>query len=158
MIAESLFGSALGGLLRIAPEVLKWLDRKNERQHELSMLDKEMEFAKVRGEIAMREADARMTVAELDAMSTALKEQGETARSAGRWVAAASALVRPIVTYWFVGLYSAAKIAAIGLAVQQGGKWQEVLAAAWGEPDMAILSLILTFWFVGRVWERSQKP
>lgn len=158
MIAESLLGSALGGMLRIAPEVLKWFDRKNERAHELAMLDREMEFAKVRGEIAMRETEARMTAAELDAMSEALKEQGATARAAGKWVAAASALVRPIVTYWFVALYSAAKIAAMALAIQQGGAWKEVLVSSWGEQDMAILSMILTFWFVGRVWERSQKP
>ena len=31
---ESLLGSLFGGLFRLAPEFLKWLDRKNERDHE----------------------------------------------------------------------------------------------------------------------------
>ena len=49
---ESIFGGLLGGLFRLAPEVLKWLDRKDERAHELSMLDKEMAFAQIRAEQA----------------------------------------------------------------------------------------------------------
>ena len=154
---ETLLGSLLGGVFRIAPEILKWLDRRGEREHELKMVQAEMEFAKVRGEIAMREAEARMTVAELDAMQTALKEQGETARSGGKVVAAMSALVRPIVTYWFVALYSVVKITSIAMAIDANGDWKEVIVKSWTQDDMAMLMLVLTFWFVGRVWER-QKP
>jgi len=157
MIAESLLGSLLGGVLRIAPEFLKFFDRKNERQHELALLSAEMEFAKVRGEIAMRQTEAVMTVAEMDAIGLALKEQGETAKAAGKWVAGISALVRPLVTYWFVGLYSAHKIASMTMAREQAGNWRDVFLTSWTEQDMAILSMILTFWFVGRVWERANK-
>ncbi len=157
MIAESILGSLLGGVLRIAPEFLKFFDRKNERQHELALLSAEMEFAKVKGEIAMRQTEAVMTVAEMDAIGQALKEQGETAKAAGRWVAGISALVRPLVTYWFVGLYSAHKIAAMHMAREQAGNWRDVLVSSWSDQDMAILSMILTFWFVGRVWERANK-
>lgn len=153
---ETLFGGLLGGLFRIAPELIKVFDRKNEREHELKMLQAEMEFAKIRGEIMMRQADAQMTVAELDAMAQALKEQGETARAAGWFVAALSALVRPAVTYWLVGMYSAVKIVSMQMAVDAGqGSWREVLVASWTRDDMAMLTLVLTFWFVGRVWERN---
>jgi len=55
---ETLLGGLMGGVFRIAPEILKWMDRKGEREHELKMVNAEMEFAKVRGEIAMREAEA----------------------------------------------------------------------------------------------------
>lgn len=153
---ETLFGGVLGGLFRMAPEVIKWLDRKNEREHELKMVQAEMEFAKVRGEIAMREAEARMTVAELDAMAEALKEQGQTARAAGKWVAAVSALVRPMVTYWFVVLYSVVKIVGMAMAIQAGGDWKQVVVTSWSQDDQAMLMLVLTFWFVGRVWERNK--
>lgn len=153
---ETLFGGVLGGLFRMAPEVIKWLDRKNEREHELKMVQAEMEFAKIRGEIAMREADARMTVAELDAMGEALREQGQTARAAGKWVAAVSALVRPMVTYWFVVLYSVVKIVGMAMAIQAGGDWKQVIVTSWSQDDQAMLMLVLTFWFVGRVWERNK--
>jgi hypothetical protein len=154
---ETLFGSILGGAFRLAPEVFKLFDRVNERKHELAMLNAEMEFAKLRGEIAMRQTEAQMTVAELDAMAEALKEQGQTARAAGRWVAAVSALVRPMVTYWFVVLYSLVKILGITLAIQAGGDWKEVIVNSWTKDDMAMLMLVLTFWFVGRVYDRANR-
>lgn len=153
---ETLFGGVLGGVFRIAPEILKWLDRRGERAHELAMLQAEMEFAKIRGEITMRQTEAAMTVAELDAMSEAVKEQGQTSRAAGKWVAAFSALVRPMITYAFVITYFLVKLASYFLAIEQNGEWKTVLVSMWGKEDMAILTLILTFWFVGRVWERKQ--
>lgn len=153
---ETLFGSLLGGAFRIAPEILKWLDRRGEREHELKMLQSEMEFAKIRGEIAMREADARMTSAELSAMQEAIKEQGQTSRAAGKFMAALSASVRPTVTYFFVTAYLLVKIAAFLLAVDQNGEWKTVLVSMWTKDDMSILMLILTFHFVGRVWERNK--
>lgn len=154
---ESLFGGLLGGLFRLAPEVLKLWDRKSERAHELALLTAEMEFAKVRGEIAMRQTEAQMTVAEMDAIGRAIEEQGATARAAGKFIAGISALVRPIVTYAFVTTYFLVKLAAYLLALEQNGDWRTVLVTMWNQDDMAILTLILTFWFVGRVWERGNK-
>jgi hypothetical protein len=46
---ETLLGGLLGGAFRLAPEFLKWLDRKGERGHELAMQDKALEFEKIRG-------------------------------------------------------------------------------------------------------------
>ena len=153
---ETILSGLAGGILRIVPEVMKLWDAKNERAHELSLLEKEMEFAKVKAEAGMRETEAQMTMAELDAMAVALREQGETARAAGQWVAAMSALVRPLVTYWFVGLYSAYKMAAMYTAHQQGAPWDRLLVQGWSPDDQSMLTLVLTFWFVGRVWERLQ--
>ncbi len=31
-----------GGIFRLAPEFLKWMDKKDERKHELAMLDAQM--------------------------------------------------------------------------------------------------------------------
>ena len=48
---ETLLGGVFGGVLRLAPELFKLFDKKNERAHELRMLEAEMEFAKIKGEI-----------------------------------------------------------------------------------------------------------
>lgn len=153
----TILGGLMGGVFRILPEVLKLFDKVSERKHELELLKAEMEFAKIRGEIMMKQAEAAMTVAELDAMSAAIQEQGQTARAAGKFVAALSALVRPLVTYWFVFFYSAVKIITISLALEQNGNWKEVIVSAWTVDDMAILMMILTFWFVGRIWDKFNK-
>ena len=46
---ETLLGGLLGGAFRLAPEILKWMDRNGERSHELAMQDKALEFEKLRG-------------------------------------------------------------------------------------------------------------
>ncbi len=153
---ESLLGGVFGGVLRLAPEVFKLFDRANERKHELAMLGSEMEFAKVRGEIAMRQTEATMTMAEMDTMAEAFKEQSRTAQAAGWFVAGLSALVRPMVTYLFLALYAAVKVAAFLIAIEQGGNWKEVLTSMWGSDDLAVFNMIISFWFVGRVYERSR--
>ena len=153
---ETLLGSLLGGVFRIVPEVMKLWDAKNEREHELKMLGKEMEFAQIKGEIAMREQETVLMGKELDAMTEALKEQGETARASGQFISAISAAVRPLVTYWFVVLYSIVKLASILMAIDAGANWKEVLVSSWSEDDMALLMMVLTFWFVGRVWDRTK--
>lgn len=152
---ESIFGGLLGGLFRLAPEVLKWLDRKDERAHELSMLDKEMAFAQIRAEQAMHTVDAQVDVAQMDAIGKALEGQATMAVAAGKFVAGISALVRPLVTYWVVALWSGVKIASIVLVYQGGGSWQEMLLKNWGPDDNAILSMILIFWFVGRAIDKK---
>lgn len=153
---ETLLGGVFGGVLRLAPEVFKLFDRKNERAHELAMLGTEMEFAKIRGEIAMRQTEASMTMAEMDTMAEAFKEQSRTAQAAGKFVSAISALVRPTVTYLFLALYAAVKVAAYLIAIEQGGNWKDVLTSMWGSDDLAVFNMIISFWFVGRVYERSR--
>jgi hypothetical protein len=153
---ETLLGGVFGGLLRLAPEVFKIFDKRNERAHELRMLEAEMEFAKIRGEIAMRQVEAQMTMAEMDTMAQAFKEQSETAKNAGWFVSAISAMVRPTVTYLFLALYAAVKVAAYLIAIEQGGNWKDVLTSMWGSDDLAVFNMIISFWFVGRVYERSR--
>lgn len=153
---ETLLGGLFGGLFRLAPEVFKLFDAKNARAHELAMLQAEMEFAKVKGELALKQTEATMTIAELDAMQEAFKEQAASASTSYRWVAALSALVRPSITYWLVAIYSLVKYATFQIAVQQGGDWKVVLVSLFSADDMALLNLVVTFWFVGRVFERNK--
>lgn len=156
MVLESLISGLGGGVLRLLPEALKFFDRKNERKHELDMLSKEMDFAKLRGEQEMHRTQAAISVSELEAITEAVKEQGETAKAAGWFVAALSALVRPAITYWFTSLYTAAKVAGMLIAVDQGADWKDVLFSTWTADDMNIYSMILGFWFIGRVWDKKK--
>lgn len=101
---ETLLGGLLGGAFRLAPEILKWLDRKGERGHELAMQDKALEFEKLRGAQRMAEigasADAAWNTGAIDALREAVAAQGQ--RSGVRWADALSISVRPVITYWFM--------------------------------------------------------
>lgn len=153
---ETILGGVFGGVLRLAPELMKLWDRRDERKHELNMLDRELDFAKTRAEVELRQADNALLSTELGTLGEAFREQSQTAQASGWFVSAASALVRPLVTYVFIALYALVKLAAYGLALAQGGDWAAVLVGMWGTDDMAVLNMILSFWFVGRVYERNR--
>ncbi len=148
----------MGGAFRLAPELLKWLDRKGERGHELAMQDKALEFEKVRGASRMAEigsqADAAWNTGAMEAFKEAVAGQGRP--SGVKWADALSTSVRPIITYWFMALYCAAKVAAFVAALNAGAGWGAAALAAWSEADQALWSGVLNFWFVGRVFDRAR--
>jgi hypothetical protein len=153
---ETLLGGLLGGAFRLAPEIRKWLDRKGERGHELAMQDKAIEFEKLRGAQRMAEigaaADAAWNTGAINALKEAVAAQGH--QSGVRWADALSASVRPVITYWFMGLYCAAKTAAFAAALTAGAGWGEATLHAWTEADQALWAGVLNFWFLGRVFDR----
>jgi hypothetical protein len=137
--------------------LLKWLDRKDERNHELSMFRLQTDLEKQRGTFTLEEKYVDHSTAALDAIQEAFKEQSATASASYKWVAAASALVRPGITYVLFGLYCAVKVTAIVYSISSGAPWREVLGANWTTDDFALLNLVITFWFVGRAIEKYQK-
>lgn len=153
---ETLLGGLLGGAFRIAPEVLKALDRKSERTHELAMQDKALEFEKLKGAQRMEEigatAESAWNTGALDALKEAIKGQGE--KTGVKWADALSASVRPVLTYWFMALYCVAKTAAFAAAVVSGAGWGTAAIAAWTETDQALWAGVLNFWFLGRVFDK----
>ena len=155
---ETLIGGALGGLLRLAPEALKLLDRHNERKHELALGEQQFKLAQAAQQSQAYVADVSLMqsqfVAALDAMKEGIKAQGQ--QTGIKWIDAVSATVRPAVTYWIFGLYSIAKAAQIKMAMGASIGLAEAVKASWSASDDAMLSAVLTFWFIGRVWEREQ--
>ena len=153
---ETLLGGLLGGVFRLAPEVLKWFDRKSERGHELAMQDKALEFDRLRGAQKMAEigasADAAWNTGAIEALRDAVRTQGE--KTGVRWADALSISVRPVITYWFMGLYCAAKTAAFVGAMTAGVGWSAAVLQAWTEADQALWAGVLNFWFLGRVFDR----
>jgi hypothetical protein len=153
-IGSGLLGSIFGGLFRIAPEIIRVLDRANERKHELNMFRLQTDLEKVRGEFRMEGKYVDHSVAQLDAISEAFKEQSKTASSSYKWVAAASAMVRPGITYIVFLLYVFFKLIMIWLAWSSHIDWITIINNNWTNEDFAMLNMILTFWFVGRSIER----
>jgi hypothetical protein len=153
---ETLLGGLLGGAFRLAPEVLKWLDRNGERSHELAMQDKALEFEKIRGAQRMAEigasAEAAWNTGAIEALKDAVRTQGE--KTGVAWADALSSSVRPVVTYWFMALYCAAKTAAFTAAINGGALWSVAVVHAWTEADQALWAGVLNFWFLGRVFDR----
>ena len=157
LLGGGLLGSIFGGLFRLAPEVLKFLDKKNERAHELSMFQLQTDLEKMRGEFKMEEKYVDYSIQQMDTIKEAFKEQAETAKAAGWFVAAISALVRPGITWALFFMYAAVKAAALVIAFKTGADWTEVISKCWDEDDFGVFTMCITFWFVGRSVEKYQK-
>lgn len=154
VLGGGLLGSIFGGLFRLAPEVLKYLDKDNEREHEFNMFRLQTDLEKVKGQFKMEEKYVDYSVEQLKAMQEAFKEQGTTAAASYKWVSAVSALVRPTITYVLFGLYVAVKMILIFYAVNSGTPWHEIAKLHWTPEDFAMLNMILTFHFLGRPIEK----
>ena len=150
---ETLLGTLFGGLFRMAPEVLKWMDRKDERAHELAMFDKQLEADKLKGDQQLAQinaqADANIGAAEIQAIIEATKAQA--VQTGIRWVDALNALVRPLLAMqWLILLWPAVIVAGFALAIQHGTDPLVALKAAFGVDEKAMAASVASFWLVDR--------
>ena len=154
MLGGGILGSLLGGVFRLAPEVLKWMDKKNERTHELAMFQQQCQLETLRGQQKLAEIgaqrEATVDAGVMDAFNSAIEQQTEMVKAAGGWVASLSASVRPVMTYYLLAMYGAAKAAAMILAYYHGQALTEVLAKSWGSDDMALLTGVINYWMIDR--------
>ena len=154
---SGILGSLFGGLFRLAPEILNFFDKKNERMHELAMFSKQTELEKVKGEFKVEERYVDFSVAQMDAIKSAAEAEGKILSRTYKWVTAAVGLVRPVITYVMFGMYVAVKATFISFALHNGTDWTTALDKNWTQDDVAILMMILTFHFVGRPNEKYNK-
>jgi hypothetical protein len=156
-IGGGLLGSLLGGVFRLAPEFLKFMDRKNERMHELKMFELQTDLEKVRGAQKLDEIGAQRELAvdtgAMAAFQAVINQQTEMAKAAGGWVASLSASVRPILTYALISVYLGLQV-TIGIVALQ----TEGVRAAFDvvmTPDFAALvGGIMNYYFMNRTLER----
>ena len=154
MLSGGLLGSIFGGVFRLAPEVLKWLDKKNEREHELAMFKNQCELEAQRGQQKLAEIgaqrEAAVDVGVMDAFNSAIQQQAEMVKAAGGWVASMSASVRPVVTYWVLLIYTFIHIWFSYNAWVAGSPPIEIFKTMMTPDFSALLSGTINYWFLDR--------
>lgn len=154
ILSGGILGSIFGGLFRLAPEVLKFFDRKNERQHELKMFEHQCQLEQMRGAQKLQEIGAQHAMAVdtgvLDAFKSAIDQQAEMVKAAGGWVASLSASVRPVVTYWVLFLWSFIHFWFAWNAWLNGAAPAEVFKTMMTADFAALVSGTINYWFLDR--------
>jgi hypothetical protein len=147
-----------GGLMRLLPELLAFLNKTTDNTHELAMLDRQFQLEQTRA--ASRQATVEyqggmdQMLALLDAQKAAL--QGQMQPLGIWWVDALNFLVRPLTTYYVLVLYGVAKVALFMTALHAGGNIWGAALQVYDDEDRAILTGILSFYFVGRVVDKRK--
>lgn len=148
-----------GGIFRLAPELMKWLDKKDERKHELAMMDKQMDADRLRAEAALKqielEGELSLGKAEIDAIIAATRAQGQ--KSGVKWIDGFNSLLRPLIAFWWViVLYSGSLCVQFYALVW---KFNETVPTAvltvFGDQEKAIALSIIGFVFVDRAIRRG---
>jgi hypothetical protein len=154
ILSGGILGSIFGGIFRMAPEVLKWLDKKNERSHELLMFSRQCELETLRGQQKLAEIgaqrEAAVDVGVMDAFNNAITQQAEMVKAAGGWVASLSASVRPLVTYWVLFVWSFIHVWFAWNAWLAGAPAVEVFKTMMTPDFSALLSGTINYWFLDR--------
>jgi len=154
ILSGGILGSVFGGLFRLAPEVLKFFDRKNERQHELLMFTRQCELETLRGQQKLAEIgaqrEAAIDVGVMDAFQSAIEQQATMVKAAGGWAASLSASVRPVVTYWVLFVWSFIHVWFAWNAWITGASPVEVFKIMVSPDFSALLAGTINFWFLDR--------
>lgn len=154
VLGGGILGGLIGGIFRLAPEVLKFFDKKNERAHELAMFSRQCELEQLRGQQKLAEIgaerDAAVDVGVMDAFKEAISQQAEMVKAAGGWAASLSASVRPVVTYWVLFIWSFIHVWFAWNAWLTGMPPAEVFKTMMTADFSALLSGTINYWFLDR--------
>jgi hypothetical protein len=154
ILSGGILGSIFGGIFRMAPEVLKFFDKKNERQHEALMFSRQCDLEQLRGAQKLAEIgaqrEAAVDVGVMDAFNSAIQQQAEMVKAAGGWAAALSASVRPVVTYWVLFVWSFIHVWFAWNAWITGAPPVEVFKIMMSPDFSALLAGTINFWFLDR--------
>jgi hypothetical protein len=138
----------------MAPEVLKWMDKKNERSHELNMFKFQCDLEQQRGAQKLAEIgaqrEAAVDVGVMGAFQSAIEQQATMVKAAGGWVASLSASVRPVVTYWVLFVWSFIHVWFAWNAWLAGAPAVEVFKTMMTPDFSALLSGTINYWFLDR--------
>lgn len=162
----TLMGGGLGGLLRFVPEIFKLFTEKKDRDHEYRMTQLQLDIDKARSaqaiDLVHAQGDMAAQAGEMTAYIGAIKGQSQPTGVA--WIDALNQSVRPVITYWWMLLFTVGKVllfvsASIELylaleAVKTLADVSPLLGAfadkTWTIQDQATLAMIFSFWFVDR--------
>lgn len=148
----TLMGGGLGGILRFVPEILKLFTDQRDRDHEYRMTELQLKVDEKRAALEIdkihAEGDAQQGVAEMQAYIEAIKGQGQL--TGNRKIDALNASVRPVVTYWWMSLFTVYKLCTISMAISNWTDMATFVGQLWTNQDAGVLAMILGFWFVDR--------
>ena len=148
----TILGSLIGFAGSALPKVFDMVDDWQDRKHELSMMDRQIEASKLSHTQKIEELKIEAYISE----SKALYQHDRSMKSTG-FMAGLRASVRPVITYLFFTLFAVIKGTALyGLIYTDGIVWELAIQTLWDEETQGIFAAIISFWFGSRALQRSR--
>ena len=143
----SLLGSVLGFGTSFLPKVMDYFQDRQDKAHELSLADKQLEQQIQIGAQKMQMMDITADIEETKALH---KEHSAITNKSSQWCINLSASVRPVITYLLF-----IEFAALTLSVNMG--WMDLIqyATIWNSEFQAVWAATVSFWFGSRSFQRK---
>lgn len=146
----TLLGSIFGFVASFAPSVMSLLKDRQDKQHELEIMDRQLKLQALSGQQQLNEIQVQS-----DAQQNISAYNFANQPSKIAWVDAVTSLVRPVITYSFFALFGLVKLSTIFYFIfyRHNDVFNSILLI-WDEPTSVMFATVLSFWFGGR---QSQK-
>lgn len=141
----TLFASLLGFVASLFPELIKLWREDKDRQHELAILDRQMEQQRQGHNQRLEEIRVVGDIAESQAIYNFASHP-----TGVKWVEALQASVRPVITYAFFLVFAVVKVSALRSLAADGLGVAEALQTIWDVETQALFAAVMGFWFGSR--------
>lgn len=159
MIAETLVGTLIGGLLRLAPEGLRFWESSKEKTHELAMAQLNLQTMELQAKHQMdfrrMDGDIQLAAADIQALVDGNKAQASMMLNTGvQWLDALingmNAAMRPTLVYYYALMYALVKVAVFYTYLGDGVDWTASMKLLWNTEDSAVWASICSYVFLDR--------
>ena len=140
----SLLGSVLGFGTSFLPKVMDYFQDRQDKAHELSLADKQLEQQIQIGKQKMQMMDITADIAETETLH---KEHSSITQKSSQWCINLSSSVRPIITYCLFIEFAALTLSVNMDLIQYATIWNSEFQAIW--------AAVVSFWFGSRSFNRK---
>ena len=145
----SLLGSLLGFGTSFLPKVMDYFQDKQDKKHELQLMDKQLEQ---QIQIGNQKLDMVHVEADIRETEALLKSQSSLNRQSSQWITDLAASVRPFITYLLF-----VEFMALTLLLAGGYIDNEMYSLIWSDEVVGIWAAVISFWFGSRTFNRKQQ-
>jgi len=145
----SLLGSLLGFGTSFLPSLMSYFQDKQDKAHELALMDKQLEQQKVIGAQKLQIVNVEADIRESEAL---LKHDAGLQKRSSQWIVDLAASVRPIVTYLlFLEIFVLTWLLALDMITT------EMYRLVFNNEMQAVWAAVVSFWFGARTMARKQQ-
>jgi hypothetical protein len=144
----TILSALLGFVSSSFPEVVKLFQDRQDKKHELILMNKQIELQKMN--MRMRLDEVR-----IEGEATEMKALYENTRTNVAWVDAFAGTVRPVLAYAFILMFILTKLPFI-LLMPENLYNIELIGLLWTESDSCIFSSIIAFYFGSRQFSKMR--
>ena len=143
----TLLASIAGFFSSLVPEILRVIKNKNDQNHQLAMLDKQITIAKSKNAQLLQAIQSKADVTEHNNIYA-------TYKTGINWIDALNGSVRPVLAYSFFIMYLSIKIMQYCSLRAYCEKMIDHLHLLWTLEDQAIFASIISFYFGQRAFSK----